>query len=127
MREHQRGAVGERWPAQGGRRRLGRMGRGGKQGGTGSPGGRGRGRLRGTGSLSTVVDPDVEGEEPGGRRGRLGRSWSHGPSGSGAEPAPWFLPPLVSLYKAPCTSHNLSQEAYFNGLGLFSESMRMQG
>ena len=78
MREHQRGAVGEMCPAQGGRRRLGRMGRGGKQGGTGCPGGRGRGWLRGTGSLSTVVDPDVEGEEPGGRKDRLERSRATG-------------------------------------------------
>lgn len=121
-------AVGERWPAQGGCRRLGRTGRGGKQGGTGSPGGRGRGRgrLGGTGSLSTVMDPDAEGEEPGGRTGGLGRSRGHWPS-AGAKPAGWFLPPLVSLYKVPCKSHNLSREAYFSGLGLFSESMRVQG
>ncbi|CAI9171735.1 unnamed protein product [Rangifer tarandus platyrhynchus] len=60
-----------------------------------------------------------------------GRSGGEATRATGFQPGrnlpPWFLPPLVSLYRAPCTSHNLSLEAYFSGSGLFSESMHVQG
>lgn len=101
-------AVGERWPAQGGCRRLGRAGRGGKQGAPGLlEAVAWRGRLGGTGSLSTVMDRMLRRGTRGGQIG-LGA----GPLAfSRAKPAGWFLPPLVSLYKrSPCKVLNLSRK-----------------